>query len=205
MARKIINDDTQIREAVGIFTDVKSLYNCIDELQMNGFDRSDITMLDHPHLKKVAVLRQGINTQAAEDNPSAKRGAFVDPESIGDAEGALVAIPLYVFTLAGTGISAALGASTSIIVSVAALCGLLGAVLGGGAAYWLKRRKDAYYDEQVRHGGIPVWIHLKDAAHEKQALKTLRANNAEDIHVHDLTSTPYEVREGRSTVYHIIH
>ncbi len=205
MRKMVASDAAPIREAVGMFNNVDALYDCIDDLQTHGFDRSDITLLDHPHLTEGLARNSPLDTHEAEDNPAAVRGAFIDPQSLGDAEGALIGLPLYVFTLVGAGIAASFGLSTTVIVTIAAVAGLTGALLGGGAALWLKRRHDSYYKDQVEHGGIPLWVHTKDPAHEKQAMESLKSCNAEDIHMHDMAEMPYEVREGRVTAYHIIH
>lgn len=205
MRKTIVSEAPPIREAVGMFSDIKSLYDCIDDLQTHGFDRSDITLLDHPHLTKQSKPNRPLDTHDAEDSPSVKRGAFIDPESLGDAEGALIGLPLYVFTLIGAGVSASFGLTTTVIITIAAISGLIGGLIGGAAAYWLKRRHDDYYKDQVAHGGIPLWIHTKDRDHEKKAMEALKSSNATDIHLHDIAELPYEVREGRVTAYHIIH
>ncbi|MEH6405610.1 MAG: hypothetical protein V7750_19720 [Sneathiella sp.] len=205
MRKTVIPDTAPVREAVGIFSNVESLYDCVEELQTNGFDRSDITLLDHPHLTNGLSRNSVQDTHMAEDSPTAIRGPFIDPQSLGDAEGALIGVPLYIFTIAGAGITAAYGGSIAMIITAASIMGVIGACIGGGAAYWLKRRHDAYYTDQIEHGGIPLWIHTKDEKHEKQAVKALETYNADDVHIHDLKDLPYEVREGRTTAYHIIH
>ncbi|OUR78024.1 hypothetical protein A9Q83_08520 [Alphaproteobacteria bacterium 46_93_T64] len=204
--RKIITPDSPpVREAVGIFNDIPSLYDCVEELQTHGFDRSDITLLAHPHLETGGNDDKILDTHKLEDDPLAKRVAFIEPESIGDAEGALIGLPLYVLTLIGAGVATAFGATTVMTIAVAAALGAIGACLGAGAAYWLKKKPEAYYRAQLTHGGIPLWVHVKDKKHEKQALEVLNTNHAEDVHIHDLPETAYETREGRTTVLHLIH
>ncbi|MBL4666730.1 MAG: hypothetical protein JKY04_05080 [Sneathiella sp.] len=204
--RKIITPDSPpVREAVGIFNDIPSLYDCVEELQIHGFDRSDITLLAHPHLTTAGNEDKILDTHELEDDPKAKRVTFIEPESLGDAEGALIGLPLYILTLVGAGVATSLGATTVMTIAVAAIGGVIGASIGGAAAYWLKKKPEAYYKAQLSHGGIPLWVHVKDKEHEKQAMEVLKTNNAEDVHIHDLPETEYETREGRTTVLHLIH
>lgn len=205
MRKTVIPDTAPVREAVGLFNNVDALYDCVEELQSRGFDRSEITLLDHPRLTN-GLSRNSVNdTHLAEDSPTAARGPFIDPQSLGDAEGALIGIPLYIFTIIGAGVTAAYGGTIGMIITAAVVMGVIGIALGGGAAYWLKQRHDTYYTDQLQHGGIPLWIHIKDKEHERQAVESLETYKADDVHLHDLEDVPYEVREGRTTAYHIIH
>lgn len=205
MRRIITPDSPAVREAVGVFTDLPKLYECVDELQIRGFDRSEISLLDHPHIRKTNGKDWVRNTRSTEDDPKAKRGPFIDPESLGDAQGAMIGLPLYIFTLLGAGIATALGMSTLGLLAIAGGSGLIGGLLGLKAAYWLKSRPERYYKRQLDHGGIPIWVRVKDKEHEIRALSALTQCEAENVHLHDLPDVDYEVRDGRTTVVHLIH
>ncbi len=205
MTKTLHQSDIPVREAVGIFDDIGAIHDCIDDLQSNGFDRSDITMLSRPQVVGTNSTLPINDTPQTEDSPTALRGPIVEPESIGDAQGALLGAPIYILTLCGAGISAAFGFSTVILLTVSGIAGIIGAAIGVGFVYMLRNRQDGYYKQQLEHGGIPLWIHTRDEEHEKRAIETLTQNRAHDVHIHDLEGIPYEVNDGRTTVYKIIH
>lgn len=205
MTRTIIPDTSPVREAVGLFHSVNKIHDCIDDLQSQGFDRSDITMLARPYIFQSASDAMLHDMQALEDNPTLERGPIVEPESLGDAQGALIGVPLYLATLAGAGIAAAFGAGTTMLIIVAGLTGLIGAAAGTAMAWALKNRQRKYYQAQLDHGGIPLWVHTKDVHHEQQATRTMTDNHADDVHLHDMSDMPYRIEDGRSTAFRILH
>lgn len=42
-----------------------------------------------------------------------------------------------------------------------------------------------YYSEQIRHGGILLWVRVNDVERETLARKILKAHSGRDVHVHD--------------------
>ncbi len=205
MTKTLHQSDQSVREAVGIFHDIGAIHDCIDDLQSNGFDRSDITMLSRQQVVGSQSTLPINDTLQTEDSPAALRGPVIEPESMGDAQGALLGIPIYILTLTGAGISAAFGLATILLLTITALAGIVGAAIGAIFVYMLRKRQVRYYRQQLDHGGIPLWIHTKDEEHERRALKTLTQNRAHDVHLHDLPGIPYEVDDGRTTVFKIIH
>ncbi|MFT6556292.1 hypothetical protein [Sneathiella sp.] len=194
-----------VREAVGVFDDIGAIHDCVDELQSQGFDRSDITMLARDQVVGSKSLLPIEDTLQTEDSPSALRGPVIEPESVGDAKGALLGAPIYILTLACAGVSAAFGLSTVMLLIVSAIGGLMGAGIGLILMNIVDKRQTGYYDRQLEHGGIPLWIHTRDPDHEQRAIDILMHNRARDVHIHDLDGLPYEVQDGRTTVYKIIH
>ncbi|MBL4907229.1 MAG: hypothetical protein JKX94_07245 [Sneathiella sp.] len=205
MTKTTHESDMYVREAVGLFDDIGAIHDCINELQSNGFDRSDITMLSRPQVVGTTATIPINDTIQTEDSPTALRGPIVEPESVGDAQGAVFGAPIYILTLCGAGISAAFGLSTLLLLTISGLAGIVGAAIGAGCVYILRKRQDRYYSQQLTHGGIPLWIHTRDEDHEKRAIQTLTHNRAHDVHIHDLEGIPYEVGDGRTTIYKIIH
>lgn len=205
MNRTIIPDTPPVREAVGLFHSISEVHDCIDDLQSKGFDRSDITMLARPYIFQPTSEVTLHDMQALEDNPTLARGPIIEPESLGDAQGALIGLPIYVATLLGAGIAAAFDAGAVILITVAALAGLCGGAAGIAMAWALRNRQKKYYQAQLDHGGIPLWVHTKDKQHEEQATRTMANNQAKDVHLHDMTEMPYLVGDGRTTTFRILH
>ena len=55
-----------------------------------------------------------------------------------------------------------------------------------GCALSGPRPGDEALQDQLDHGGLLLWVHVRDAAHEQRAVDILTGNGAEDVHVHDL-------------------
>lgn len=205
MTKTLHQNDIPVREAVGMFDDVGAVHDCIEDLQSNGFDRSDITMLSRLQVIGDASTLPINNTEQTEDSSTACRGPVIEPESVGDAQGALLGAPIYILTLCGAGVSAALGLTTALLLTITAMAGFAGIGLGVLLVYLLRKRQAGYYTQQLDHGGIPLWVHTRDQEHEKRAIEALTQNRAHDVHIHDMQGIPYEVEDGRTTVFKIIH
>ncbi|WP_025898880.1 hypothetical protein [Sneathiella glossodoripedis] len=205
MQKMVQSETPAIREAVGLFQDMNALYDCVDTLQNRGFDRSEISLMNFEAQAHSINGKTITNMRKLEDDPSVKRMPFIERQSLGDAQGFLIALPIYIFTLLGVGISTALSLGTVSMFIVAAGCGFLGCALGLRGAYWIKGRSEKSLKDQLARGGIPIWIRVKDKQHEERALEVLKEFNALDVHIHDLKEEPYMVDDGRTTVVHILH
>lgn len=54
--------------------------------------------------------------------------------------------------------------------------------------------------EQLEHGGIPLWVRTTDAQHEEKACELLRTASAQDVHVHDRPAV-----EETDAIYGFLH
>jgi hypothetical protein len=62
---------------------------------------------------------------------------------------------------------------------------LVGLVAGGVVARVIKSRHTADLEDQIEHGGIPLWVRTSDEDHERKACEIMMRANAKDVHVHD--------------------
>ncbi|MEH6402820.1 MAG: hypothetical protein V7750_05560 [Sneathiella sp.] len=205
MTKTIYVNDQPIREAVGLFDDIGAVHDCIEELQNKGFERSDLTMLSRPEVIGSKSTLPIVDTKQTEDSQTASRGPVIEPETVGNVQGAALGAPVYIFTLCGAGISAAIGLSLPLLLLISGIAGIVGIGVGVYAMQFVLRRQNGYYRQQLDHGGIPLWIQTRDADHEKRAIETLTENRARDVHIHNLPRGPFEVDDGSDTVYKIMH
>ncbi|MBI1216223.1 MAG: hypothetical protein GC185_10460 [Alphaproteobacteria bacterium] len=171
-----------INEAVGIFSDADSLQSAVDELEVNGFTRSQISVLSDAKTveKKLGHLYKRV--EDAEDNPDTPRTIFVPAGTIHEAQGALIGAPLYIAGVTGTAIVVATGGPLLAAILAATGGAAIGAVMAGLVA---KHHAD-YIQYQLDRGGLLLWVSLRDAGHEKLAVEILKKNAARDVHVHQL-------------------
>lgn len=174
------------REAVGLFKDEGKLENALDELQESGFDRSRISLLANEDTIERRLGHHYAKSTEASDDPDAPRVAYISRESLGAAEGALIGAPLYVAAVTSAGLALAAGGPITAAIAAAAVGGGAAALAGAALAGLVDKRYAKSIEEQVEQGGIVVWVNLRNAKQEAEAVDILKKYGAEDVHVHDL-------------------
>jgi hypothetical protein len=153
-------------------------------LMESGFDRAEISLLASEDAVVQKLGHKYKKVEELEDDPKSARTEYVSTESIGDAEGGVIGALIYV----GAGVTGAAilasGGPLSAAFTGAALAaggyGLVGAVL----AKLIGDRHAQYLEEQLKHGGLLLWVSTRDAEHEKRAIDVLKKNSARDVHAH---------------------
>lgn len=175
-----------VREAVALFDDVESLEQAIDELLEHGFDRADISLL-----ATKSAVEEALGDEPAreiEDDARAPRTAYVSTESVGDAEGALVGIPMYVGAVTAAGLAAAAGGPLAVLIGAAVAVGGAGALLGGILARMLDDRRAEEIGAQLDRGGLVLWARVWTPEQEALAKATLAAHSGHDVHLHEMSA-----------------
>lgn len=182
-----VNDWTG-REAVAAFHDAKSLEAAIDELMSSGFDRAEIGLLagDTAIEEKLGHLYEKV--QQAEDDPNAPRIAYIAREDVGDAEGGVMGVLLYIGALAAAGGIIASGGTLAAAFAAAAAGGTVGGLLGASLARLVGEHHANFLEHQLKRGGILLWVRTPTPEREERALEILRRHSADDVHVHDLSA-----------------
>ncbi|HYG85618.1 MAG TPA: hypothetical protein VD978_05110 [Azospirillum sp.] len=174
----------RVREAVAVFDDPDCLDGAVTELQQCGFNRADISIADAPRAAKLGFTYN--DAQEIEDDPKVPRTVFVSKASIGDAEGVLIGVAAYIGAMVAAGFAASSGAGMPVtilaVTLAAALTGTVGLYLRGS----VHRRYIGNLGEQVRHGGIVLWVNLHSPEQEQYAVDILKRCSAKRVHVHEL-------------------
>jgi hypothetical protein len=167
-----------VREAVGIFDDQASLQAAIDQLMLAGFERFELGLLDHDAAPDTAPHHLA-------DDTAVPRKPYVAPESVGDAQGGLIAGFALIPAMGAAAATAGAGAAIAATAAVTAATGGVGALVGGALAYALTRKRARGIASQEDAGGLLLWVRVRSAAHERLALDILRRNAAHHVHGHD--------------------
>jgi len=173
-----------LREAVGVFHKVEDLQAAIDELLSSGFDRADLSLLVSEQVINAKLGGLPFRNADFEDDASIPRGVYVSPEAMGAAEGGLVGGLAYVGGVATAGLIALAGGPFTAVVLGAVLAGAAGGLLGTGLAELVGQRRVAYFQEQLDHGGLLLWVRTWDKPDEQRAVEILTHHAAGDVHVH---------------------
>ena len=174
-----------MREAVGVFGDEKSLRAAADELMISGFDRADLSILSRQKKVEQRLGHSYEKVSELEDEPNVATRAYIGSDSLIEAKSVIVMIPCFIGAVGAAGAVTASGGTTLETLIWAGIAGIGGALVGGIFAGIVAGRQRDYLDEQLDHGGIPLWVRTVDAEHEKRACEILERTDASDIHVHD--------------------
>lgn len=175
-----------IREAVGVFHAAADMEAAIEELEENGFDRAEISLLAGEEAVRLKLGHRYYDAKSIEDDPNVPRAAFVSTESIGDAEGALLGGLFYVGAIAAAGAVVASGGSLGAALLATAAGGGSAGLIGGLLARYVGKHHADHLQGQLERGGLVVWVRTRDEAHEHRAVDILKRNNADDVHLHSI-------------------
>lgn len=179
----------KVREAVAVFHSAADFYAAIDDLQSSGFDRAQISVLATAdtvaerlgnHFERVADL---------EDDPGAPRVAYVSPEAVGDAQGAVIGGFVYVGALVGIGAVVSSGGALLPLIAAAAAGGASGLTLGSLIARAVGNVYADYMNEQLERGGLLLWVRTFDTKQDGKAVDILKRHSGADVHIHYLADT----------------
>ena len=92
-----------VREAVGVFHRPEDLQAAIDQLLESGFHRSALSLLASERAVEAKLRHRYRKVGPLADNPAVPRVAYLSPEAIGDAEGGLIGVLMYIGAVAAAG------------------------------------------------------------------------------------------------------
>jgi len=173
-----------VPEAVGVFDTFKDLQSAFYDLRMVGFSRYDISMLAQQSVLEEKLGKAYWRASELEDDPDAPRAAFVSEEGIGELQGMIGGG--FFFLGSFIALAAMLTPASTIAASIAAIAigGSPGVVIGTLLARRVGKHHKDYYANQIEHGGILLWVRVKDKEHEDLAVKIMKGHSGCDVHVH---------------------
>lgn len=178
------SERSEVREAVGILDSEAALQAAIDELLSHGFDRAEISVLAPVAAVEEKLGHHFQSVTELEDDQDVLTKAFVPTETIGDAQGAVVGILTYIGAFSGIALVASGGALAAALAGLA--LGAPGMAIGAALARFLGQQHASYIADQLKRGGLLLWVRTWDREDEGKAMKILSAHSAHDVHVHNL-------------------
>ena len=187
-----------VREAVGLFHDERQLRAAADDLMVNGFDRSDLSILAAHRAVEGKLGHRYQRVAELEDDPQVAVQAYAGTDSRTEAQGVLVGGLFYVGAVAAAGLVVASGGTLAALIVSAAAAGGAGGVIGAVLARYLGQHHAGYLQGHLDKGGLLLWVRVADAEYERRAIEVLRRNGAEDAHAHSLPEQQYATAGGVS-------
>lgn len=181
----MMNSDYSIRETVGIFDSFEKMQSAINELEMSGFDRRQVSVLGSEAAIKDRFGHTDVEPETLEHHPDTPRSPTIRREELGLAQGALVSGGVL------TGVVTAVIASGGIAVPGLTLTAILGGAGGGAAggilASLLGEQYASFFESQIENGGLLLWVQTPDDDAVARARVILARHDARDIEVHELS------------------
>jgi VIT1/CCC1 family predicted Fe2+/Mn2+ transporter len=173
-----------IPEAVGVFDTFEDLQKAFYDLRMVGIHHSDISLLADEKTLKEKLGKAYWRSSDLEDDPQAPRAHFVSEEAIGELEGAIAGG--FFFVGSYIAMAAMLTPASTLAASIAAIAigGSPAAVIGTLLARRVGKHHKDYYARQIEHGGILLWVRVRDKEREELAVKIMQGHSGRDVHVH---------------------
>ena len=172
-------------EIVGAFNSSEGLERAIDALLRAGWDRAEMSLLGEQTLFAPTSLGDGVHGGIADD-PNAEREAVTTDPDVRQG-------PTLAASMAGV-IAAFVASGATILTGGTVLAAIVGAAAAGGGAtvamealgkLWGDSR-DSFLQEQIRHGGILLWVALRESDQRGQAEEIMRRHGAIDVHYHEM-------------------
>jgi hypothetical protein len=174
--------DQMVREAVAAFADPAHLQSAADELMVNGFDRSLLSMM--PPNREIE-RRFGLNWRVEQvaDDPATPRVGIIGPDSRAQGRGLAAGGLGYLGACVAAGITIASGAVLPLVAAMAAVAGAGGGAIGTLLGRSYDTRYTQWLGQQQRRGGILLWVRTADAEAEKRACAILARNGGSGVHI----------------------
>ncbi len=172
-------------EIVGLFRSSESLEAAISALTTAGWDSSELSLLGQQGFFDPKPPIGGETAEQAADDPRTSRAPVVSEPDV--RQGRTLATSL-------AGVAAAfIAAGATVASGGTALVAIIGAAAAGGGAaaavealgQWAGKSRADFLHEQIKRGGILLWVMLRSPEQEAKAREVLVRHGAEIVHAHD--------------------
>ena len=149
---------------MGVFESEDALQAAIDDLLSHGFNRAEISLLAATDSVEKKLGHAYRRVAEIEDDFSAPRIAYVAEEDVGNAEGAVIGGLIYIGAVAGLIPVVASGGAMAAALAALVLGGGSGAAIGAVLAKLIGKEHGEYVADQIKHGGLTLWVRTWNAA-----------------------------------------
>jgi hypothetical protein len=177
-----------IREVVAVFDSREALENAIEDLQSNGFDRTQLSLLASRATVEEQLRHPLTDVREVADDPETPRSEPLERPDVGNVMGVAVGPPAAFAALATAGVIALAGGPLAgIAVGALAAGGGIGA-LGALLAKTFNDEVVADFEDQIERGGILLWVSLREPEQEAEAREILARHARGEVRAHELAA-----------------
>lgn len=173
-----------LREAVALFNDEASLRGALAALSRSGFGLERIALLASCDTVEAKLGHRFRKVAELEDDAGTPRVAYLPTEDATESQNSLIGALAYVAASFGLILASSGGLAPMILAATAAGGGVASV---GEALKWLVGYEHARtYEEQLKCGGLLIWVQVDDDRDAETAVEILRHNAGSDVHLHTL-------------------
>ena len=180
--------DHDHREMVGVFSDADSLEYAVADLLDSGFGKKHVSLL----ASEAAIVRQlghrYDKVEDIEDTPWLPRAAYIPSKSRRVTEGILFSGLLILGVIVAIGAAKLAEGKLSLMLSSGVFGAVVGGLVGGFLGKLIEARHNKYLEEQLGHGGLLLWVRIRDHDQESLVRDILERHAARDVHAQTLTT-----------------
>ncbi|MBD1548918.1 hypothetical protein [Roseibium aggregatum] len=176
----------KVRELVARFDDAETFEDAVEQVEMAGIDRADISMIASQDaiVEKLGHIYR--NVRDLEDDARVPQTVNFDRHELAEGKAAIIGFPVYIGG-AGAGLAVVASGGTLAIAAVLAAAGAAaGAGIGAIFAHAIDKRHADTLEQHLAEGGLLVWVRLRDETREAEIEKLLKACGGRDVHGHSL-------------------
>ena len=179
----------QIREAVAVFGDADTMQQAIEDLLSSGFKHADLSLLASEETVDKKLGHKYKKVTEIEDDATVPRIRYVSQEAISEGEHVFTGGLVLLGTLGAVGVIVASGGALAAVITGAALGAGTWGLLGELLAKFIGVQHTEYLEEQLKYGGLLLWVRCLSSEREKSAMEILSKHSGSDVHVHALPAS----------------
>ncbi len=179
-------EPVKVREVVAVFQDAKDLEAAVDDLEKAGFVQTNISIMADSKVVADKLGHRFEPIEEMEEDPKIPRRTFVGKADRAVEETVAIGLPLYVGAMAGAVAVVASGGAAAMALLAAAAGGAVGGSLGGVLAAAIGKAAADRIEDNVRQGGILLWVAVANPEAEKRAIDVLTRAGGKDVHAHEI-------------------
>ena len=166
-------------ELVGVFQDREELEKAFADLQSEGIERAQLTILGTED-----ALRERLGVSVPRKDQAADASAPVDSDDEFNVARIVAGVPAYIGAVLAAGVTVASGGALGIAAIAAVAGGAGGGLLGYGAAKALHDQVEGSYADQLQRGGIMLLVHPRSPQDSANA-RAILERRAQRVIEHD--------------------
>lgn len=182
-------ETNKVREVVAVFQDSARLEAAADDLEKAGFVQTNISIMAASKAVAEKLGHRFEPIAEMEEDPKIPRRTFVGKSDRAVEESVAIGVPLYLGAMGGAVAVVASGGAAAMALLAAVAAGAAGGGLGGVLARIIGKAEAHRLEENIREGGILLWVAVSDSAAERRAVEVLTKAGGSDVHVHEIEQT----------------
>lgn len=172
----------KIYKIVGTFNSSANLDQATSTLLMHGISQDSLSIPSKDNRDKKMML----------NNSLTESESFYSQENVGIAEGAVIAISLYIGVVTSAALMIINNENLTKTIMVIIISALIAAFSGIFLAMIINKYYKHYIEKQLKKGGLILWIQLRERNQENLVKKILKDNHAKNIHLRLSNSRLYK-------------